>query len=155
MPKMSEIPKLKKPPEGYETDAEVEASKNHERVEFIRRKANDASRVGRSQTESLERQDYRETHQAYLDHANALDRLTALSSARAKEETHKLHKSYKKALEEYRQSRCALKTYGRWDKLFSDGGLPYSSNQGKFLSASEVAAQEGGPSASRAERKGN
>jgi hypothetical protein len=155
--KMPELPKMRMPDEGYETDAEVCAAGEHglDRLDFLRRKGRNRLSTAYSLKDEINRKDAMETGYAYLDYANILGRLTALSEAGAGDQNHQLHNDYMGALAECRQSRRELKKYGRWGNLFSDDGFTYSPEQRKFLNAPEVSAQGSGSSASLAERKGN
>ncbi len=113
----------RRPPEGKETDGELDAAENQQRVKRLRYLAQahnvSVNAAGRSGNKELQA-DHRETKNALLTHANALDRLLSLKKSEFDQPEHKLHSSFQEALNKYRKSRQDLKTYGRYDRTFTD-----------------------------------
>jgi hypothetical protein len=107
-----------KPQEGYETDGEVKAANENDRLDHLKRIAKVKDNVARRAKTDLTRQDNFEAAKAYRTHANALERVVADHQSGWDNETHIRHSDYLKALEEYRASRTALKSHGRWDGTF-------------------------------------
>lgn len=112
--------KTAKPAEGYETDEEVKAANNNQRLDLLRYLANINRKSAKKTRSEITRQDNEETAEALMLHRETLTSLTALRNNGFDNPNHQFHERYLQALEDYRQTKKNLKDYGRWNRTFAN-----------------------------------
>jgi hypothetical protein len=115
---MTKFEKTRKPAVGSETDEEIDAANNNDRVSMLKHMQYYKRRQATKAKTDITRDDNNETKEALRRHAKALEDLQALRNSGFDNRQHQYHGRYQEALKEYRLSRKSLKDYGRWDRTF-------------------------------------